>query len=277
MAVRTPSGEEVHAALYDPHLRWSMLRARWAYVVRESFTARLVRPVEDRLFERWLKQDPPGHQIEAMGLPYRSVSAYLGPALELHVDPQHLVQSLSMKASFPGKRERSRAASAFIWKGDWDLARYDFREGSRYVFIQDIWQHRLDLSRSDAYRQLLQRLEAGKPFRSHQKGILLNTPDKILAYLQIYIGYMESMAGQGFDKGLGKDPLGVVIGRHGDILKVNRGLHRLAMAQVLGLDDIVVRVRAVHELWWESVTQGEYGEPALKRMVQALSECRPAS
>ncbi|MHB0774449.1 hypothetical protein [Halomonas sp. WWR20] len=276
MPVRTPSGEEVQPALYDPRLRWSMLRTRWAYAARESFTARLVRPVEDRLFERWLKQGPPGRQVEAMGLPYRSVSAYLGPVLELHVNPCGLKRSLSMKASFPNGRDRSRAASAFIWKGDWDLTRYDFREGSRYVFIQDIWQHREDLARSASYRQLLQRLEADKPFRSHQKGILLNTPDKILEYLQVYIGYMEDMAGQGFDKGLGKDPLGVVIDRHGEILKVNRGLHRLAMAQVLGLDEIVVRVRAVHELWWQQVTRGAHGERALKRVAQALPDCRPA-
>lgn len=274
---KTPAGEEINTVLYDSQLRWSMLRSRWVYRARESFNAWAVRPMENQFFRQWLKQAPLHRQVEAMGLPYRSVDSHLNGRLDLSVNPSKLLVSLSMKASFPSRQDRNRAAGQFIWKGQWDLPRFDFQAGSRYRFIQDIWQHRHDLARSNAYRELLDQLEQGRPLRSHHKGILLNTPEKIMAYLQMYLGYMDSMARQGFDKQQGKDRLGVAIDRHGEIVKLNRGLHRLAMAQIVGLEDVVVRVRAVHELWWQDVTQGKAGEQALERMAHALPTCRPAS
>src|SRR3546814_17284622 len=75
---------------------------------------------------------------------------------------------------------------------------------------------------------------------------LLNTPEKIRDYLRVYIGFLDDMALNGFDPSRGKDPLGVAIKRKGRILKINRGLHRLAMALRLGLLSIPVRVRCVH-------------------------------
>ena len=73
----------------------------------------------------------------------------------------------------------------------------------------------------------------------------------------------------------GKDALGVVISREGRILKINRGLHRLAMAQRLGLPKVPVQVRHVHRYWWDHVTAGATGELALHRMQQALRRCVP--
>lgn len=273
---RTPSGETSPAQLYDPRLRWAMRRSRWAHVTQEAFEARVVRPLEDRLFRRWLEGVFLAEQVEEMGLPYRSVDTHLAERLNLRVDPRELACSLSMKASFPKAGERSKAKSAFLWRGDWDLTYFDFRTSSRYRFISDVWMHRHALEQSENYRELMQRIEQGKPHSSYQKGFLLNTPDKVLAYLETYVGYMNEMARSGFDDTLGKDRLGVAIDRHGGIVKINRGLHRLAMAQVLGLEEIVVRVRAVHVDWWREVTQGETGEKALQNMAEALRECRAA-
>ncbi|MGC3874666.1 hypothetical protein ACPF7Z_15500 [Halomonas sp. GXIMD04776] len=274
---RSPSGEPVHPALYDPELRWAMLRSRWAYTLRSAFEIRVLRPLEDRLLERWLKQKRFARQVEAMGLPYRSVETYLGNKLELQVDPNALIQQISIRRSFPVKSERRTALNQFIWGGDWDYKCFDFRTGHRYRFIEDIWRHQDDLIESASYYRLMQRIEQGKPFRSHHKGILLNTPDKALAYLNVYVGYMKDMQRHGFDRTLGKDRLGVAIDRQGHVVKVNRGLHRLAMAQVLELGHIPVQVRAVHAQWWFEVTNGEQGEGALVNMVEALRDCRPAS
>ncbi|WP_227370550.1 hypothetical protein [Halomonas sp. M20] len=274
---KLPSGEPAIPALYDPQLRWAMLRSRWAYIVRLAFEMRILRPLEDRLFERWLTQKRFARQVEATGLPYRSVEAHLDKNLALQVDPNALTQLISIPRSFPVKSERRSALNQFIWKGEWDRTRYDFRKGSRYRLIDDIWRHQDDLIESASYRRLVQRIAQGNPFRSHQKGILLNTPDKVLAYLNVYIGYMKDMQRDGFDNTLGKDRLGVAIDRHGRVVKLNRGLHRLAMAQVLGLKTIPVQVRSVHARWWFEVTSGERGEAALMKMVEALRDCRPAS
>lgn len=121
----------------------------------------------------------------------------------------------------------------------------------------------------------MQCIEDGNPWGSHQLGVLLDTPEKISAYLQVYLDFLDDMAQHGFDPGRGKDPIGVAISRHGTILKVNRGLHRLAMAQHLGLASIPVQVRHVHRLWWNRVTQGATGKAALLKLQQALLHCVP--
>jgi hypothetical protein len=48
----------------------------------------------------------------------------------------------------------------------------------------------------------------------------------------------------------------VALDRQGKLIKINKGLHRLAMAQVVGLKKLPVRVRAVHRLWWNKEVSG---------------------
>lgn len=73
----------------------------------------------------------------------------------------------------------------------------------------------------------------------------------------------------------GKDTLDVAVTREGRLLKINRGLHRLAMAQYLGLSSVPVTVKAVHREWWQAITQGAQGTEVLRRVVAALADCEP--
>ncbi len=209
-------------------------------------------------------------------MPRRSIEAALGDRLDLEVNPGRLVRSLSYPDAFPDRVERRKASNLFLWSGDWDLPRHDLADSSRTRFIQDLWTHRLEPSRSETFRRLEQELEQGRPLRSHHKGMLLDSRERILEYLRLYLLYMENMACFGFDKHEGKDRLGVTIDRHGRIIKTNKGLHRLAMAQVLGLSEITVRVRSVHRQWWQRHAGDAKGRDALERVAQALPECVPA-
>ncbi|WP_110673697.1 hypothetical protein [Salinicola sp. RZ23] len=195
----------------------------------------------------------------------------LGTALVLQVDPRQLIRDRNAKG-IGGKKNSS---SVFIWDGDWDRSRGDLRFGSRYRFISDLDVHRDDLTRTERFRQYLSRLQSGRPWSSYRDGLVLDSEEKILAYLRTYLGYLDHMATHGFDASLGKDALGVAVTRDGTLLKINRGLHRLAMAQRLGLPSIPVVVRAVHRQWWERVVQGARGEKALVRVAAALSACVP--
>jgi hypothetical protein len=60
----------------------------------------------------------------------------------------------------------------------------------------------------------------------------------------------------------------VAVSRGGLLLKINRGLHRLAMAQYLGLE--TVPVRAVHREWWTREIGNATGVAALERLREAL-------
>ena len=90
-------------------------------------------------------------------------------------------------------------SSAFIWDGEWDLLRGDLRQGSRARFIADLDAHRGDLTRSEAFAAYMARLKAGKPWKSHQQGILLDSEDRILTFLRVYLSFMDDMAVRGFD------------------------------------------------------------------------------
>ncbi len=142
-------------------------------------------------------------------------------------------------------------------------------------FIADIWYHRRRLEQSHSYHRLAERLARGKPIVSHSDGVMLDRPERILAYLRRYHRYMESIACFGFDDQLSKDPMGVAVDRHGQLIKLNKGLHRLAMSQVIGVPSIRVRVRAIHRQWWCHTAGEARGQQALDRVLATLPSCRP--
>ncbi|WP_164999525.1 hypothetical protein [Salinicola tamaricis] len=246
--------------------------ARGLIRLRGTFQQGVVRPLETALFSYWQRGWPGGDLVARRGLPRRVVDARLGAALVVEIDPRQLIRDRNA-AGVGGKKNPS---SAFIWDGDWDRSRGDLRFGSRYRFISDLDENRDDLTRTERFRQYRSRLAAGNPWRSRSQGLVLDSEEKILAYLHTYLGYLDHMATHGFDASLGKDELGVAVTRDGTLLKINRGLHRLAMAQRLGLPSIPVLVRAVHRQWWERVVQGARGERALARVAAALPGCLPA-
>ena len=254
--------------------RWRLRLTYLQHWVRTHSQKWFGLPVARWLLRRWMGRAAGWHHIEALGMPRHAMEEELGDdVLTLYVDPRKLVR-LAVRKKIGSEKKPS--SLRFIWDGTWDLRREDLRLGSRYQFISDLAKHREDLSVTRRSKELLACLEKGEPWGMHQKGILLETPAKIERYLQAYIGFLDNMAAHGFNRNLGKDSLGVAISRDGRILKINRGLHRLAMAQYLGLPTIPVRVQHVHREWWNKVTDGAEGQQALDRVKRALRDCVPA-
>ncbi|WP_245888674.1 hypothetical protein [Halomonas denitrificans] len=253
-------------------MHWPIRRAQCQVAVRSGFQSVVGMPFE-RIALSWWRAGLPGTStLEKFGLPRRAIEERLGDALILRVDPCELIRITDWR----GYAHRSRpSSSAFLWDGEWDLRRGDLRQGSRYRFISDLDDHRDDLRRTERFRELKARLDAGRPWSSHQQGILLDSENRILTYLRVYLSFLDDMAVRGFDARRGKDQLGVAVSREGRLIKINRGLHRLAMAQRLGLPSVPVTVKAVHREWWETVTQGATGEEALTRVKVRLAECLP--
>src|SRR3546814_1993132 len=89
--------------------------------------------------------------------------------------------------------------------------------------FSDIDENRHQLDRGERYRELMACIERGQPWSSHQQGIVLDTSEKIKAYLEVYIYYLDNMASKGYVSSVTRDDLGVAISREGHILKINRG------------------------------------------------------
>lgn len=267
-----PAGDKAFAPLYDMKMRWPIRRAWLQLMVREGVQATIGLPLEHALMGAWLRRWPGCRPIERLGLPRRALEQTLGEALTLHVAPRELIRGVRRS----GLPDRQRPSSmTFIWSGEWDQYRSDLRTGSRYSLIRDLAAHRDSLTHTRRFHALAQRLSEGHPWRSHQQGVLLDSRARILIYLRAYLGFLDNMAERGFDAERGKDALGVAVSRDGRLLKINRGLHRLAMAQYLGLETVPVQVRAVHREWWARTVGDATGEAALERLREALGQCVP--
>ncbi|MGO3132353.1 MAG: hypothetical protein ACTIJQ_11230 [Alcaligenes sp.] len=268
-----PGADEAFALLVAPEIRQRVLLAHWVARSRDTTQQYLGFPLGRLMLRRWMRSKAGSRRIEAFGLPRHIVLETLGEqALTLHVNPRALIR---MAIQAPRNVEKRPSSLAFIWEGSWDRRREDLRVGTRYSLISDLDENRHQLEQTARFKKLMARIEQGNPWESYQQGVFLDTPEKIIEYLRIYLGFLDEMAQDGFDLRRGKDALGVVISREGRILKINRGLHRLAMAQRLGLPSVPVQVRHVHRLWWDRVTAGATGELALHRMQQALHRCVP--
>ncbi|QFT85197.1 hypothetical protein FIU88_09435 [Halomonas sp. THAF12] len=267
-----PAGDPAFFPLYDERMRWPIRRAQIQVSVRSSIHERLALPLERLLLRRWSDEKAGSVVVERHGLPQHAVEEALDDHLTLQVDPRALIQSTDWR----GYDRRLRPSSSrFLWDGDWDLRRGNLRFSSRYRFVSDLDEHRHDLTQSTAFARYAGYLTAGKPWSSHQQGVLLDSEARILMYLRVYLSFLDDMAVRGFDASRGKDALGVAVSREGRLIKINRGLHRLAMAQRLGLPTVPVRVKAVHRDWWRRVTDGVGGRKALVRVSRALQECIP--
>lgn len=268
-----PGADAAFAPLATAGIRRRVVIAHLVNRGQYSIQQHIGRPLGRVLLRRWMHAKAESPYIESLGLPRHIVDEVLGEdALTLHVDPRKLIRIVDHA---PRKVEKRPSSLAFIWEGDWDLRRADLRIGTRYRLISDLDENRDYLERTARFQALMKRIEEGRPWASHQLGILLDTPEKIRDYLRVYLDFLDDMAINGFNPSRGKDPIGVAISREGTILKINRGLHRLAMAQHLGLPSIPVRVRHVHRTWWNSVTRGSSGKEALEMLTLAMRRCLP--
>lgn len=265
-----PGADHALASLTSPKMDGAVRKAHLAHAVKCWTQRKITLPFERYLLSRWRHQRPGAARILDWGLPRHAMLEALGDALTVHVDPRQLIRIVGWRNT-----PKRPSSSAFIWRGDWDLQREDLRRGPRYCFISELDEHRHDLTRTEAYQRFMHCLESGTPWQSHQQGVLLDSPERIQRYLEVYIDFLDEMATHGFNQGKGKDRLGVAVSRDGTLLKINRGLHRLAMAQRIGLPSIPVQIQCVHEAWWNDVTRGAQGEAALAHVREALPLCRP--
>jgi hypothetical protein len=260
--------ESAFLELYHPRLYPAMLRAKIQKKTRQGFENIIGRFLEDFLLGLWLKNHSMGKWVEQMGLPRRSMEKRFGSSLSLEVDPN----SLNNLVSFKNKYQRRHLGNRFIWDGDWDKRTRHFHDTERYQFLADIWENRSDLSKSKRFHELVSMYKKGRPYRSYHKGVYLDSEHNVYRFLNIYLTFMEQLGTYGYDYSLADDPVGVALDRQGKLIKINKGLHRLAMAQIVGLKEIPVQIRAVHRLWWDknNSSQGIHLKTNFRHLISHL-------
>ena len=262
-----PQADKDFKAIAAPEIRRRVLLAHLVYGIKQISRHLIGKPIARVTLWLWRQQGPGARFIERLGLPRTGIEqAYGKKALILHINPRDLKQF----AMHPRGVKRKPSSEAFIWDGDWDLCRVELQNDYALKFIRDLATHRDDLSKTKKYQELIELAEAGTPFRSHQEGLYLNSRERILQYLSVYLGFLDQMDAQGYQAKRAKDYPGVAITREGRIVKVRRGAHRLAMAQWLGIKSLPVQVHYIHRQWWNRQRKHLDNATALRTVLAKL-------
>ncbi len=145
--------------------------------------------------------------------------------------------------------------------GDWDCSNRTLEDGSKYRSVVDRLQNDTPWQDTDIYREALRRIENGE---THWNGCrTIDDLERRVNHIEtLYEAIRESgfksqselhsksvrsiLLSGSFDRS--KTDIAVAIGRCGELLFVD-GNHRLAIAHILELDEIPVRVVVRHAEW----------------------------
>ena len=169
----------------------------------------------------------------------------------------------------------------FVMDGDWDIEAtpnlaglYDVHVGFRTIYEMFVDQKAID--ETSQYQQIAHILrETAEPYR--HEGNTVYTVEQAVQYLRKYERIYHDMKDNGYktQAELGDVSalyeVNVCVGRHGEIIYLAHGTHRLAIALILGIECIPVVVRSVHRHWAESCFK-EYGGGVLEAIHKGIQE-----
>ena len=164
------------------------------------------------------------------------------------VSPQRIVYCSS-------REFKARRFKGHVVGGDWDRLEKKFQDFEVYNAFKQVCLEGRDWSETIAYQRALDKLNRGQVLWGCRDKRDLDQRCKDLESLFHTIrreGYKSqrelSLSQQHYDPLQADEEVTVSIGRHGDLLFSDGG-HRLAIAKLLGIQEIPVRVAVRHPKW----------------------------
>lgn len=162
---------------------------------------------------------------------------------------------IRFKTLAPGSAFRNLGCG-WVLDGDWDVFEHPFVNDMRYRTMRDVIRDGLPWAATEEYVLAASSIAEGAPFQHCRTIAELDARcaalDRVIDSLRAD-GYLtqDEIRRRGHAVGLGRDDeVTVAVGRDGDFF-FRDGAHRLAMAQLLGLERIAVRVTIRHPAWME--------------------------
>jgi len=137
--------------------------------------------------------------------------------------------------------------------GNWDLLEKEFDKLDIYIALREVCINGKDWQEMTFYQRILDRLTKGEVLWNCTNKLELDKRCKNLKSLYYRIkqgGYKEQaeLIGRSYNPIKNEDEVTVSIGRFGDLLFSN-GAHRLAIAKLLGIKKIPVKIAVRHPQW----------------------------
>lgn len=138
-----------------------------------------------------------------------------------------------------------------IHDGDWDLKCEPIEETEAYRNLLSLYRVLPNFRDSGWYAQALRELEVSGVF-SHKYHVATEPADVDRVFQEVLIPLLFSMKAQGYVQHDGDDIPEGMISRHGELIKTEKGRHRLAAARIVGADTLYpLKIVAVHRRWRE--------------------------
>jgi L-alanine-DL-glutamate epimerase-like enolase superfamily enzyme len=195
------------------------------------------------------------------------------------VEPVLVVDIAAIRWGGRPERQHHRGGLAIL-DGDWDLERkqpieeYLLDDGYSRS-IHELFVEGRPYTETAQYRQMVSRLERGEtPKRCRSlEDVHRYFAELHLAYRSVETnGYRSQVA---LGSGASRDEITVYVDRNGELHKQQgSGHHRLAIARLLGVEEVPVCILGIHRLWVEAC-QRRYGGDvisAVRSGVRALAE-----
>lgn len=131
----------------------------------------------------------------------------------------------------------------FIVSGRWDLDLIKMTDSGTYNNMKVLYNCSNGYNIDDFEKIYKEKLSKGRPF--NHNGTILSDEKKIRWYTNYCIDLFESLK-DGYNVSKENSPIGIAITRDGKPVKAYNGRHRLSVAQILNLEEIMVQLQYVH-------------------------------
>ncbi|MDD3818290.1 MAG: hypothetical protein PHG41_00395 [Actinomycetota bacterium] len=171
-------------------------------------------------------------------LPVLFANLCFGDSLVYKINPELLKYHIADPDSMPG--------NLFVWAGEWDRDTIPIEEHEKFVMIRELFVENKDYRDTQFYSLAVERMKDGTPLK--RGDLILDSFENIVLYFEKHKKIFEEIKTRGFDLNLAPE-VGVAVARDGQLLHFRQGHHTLAIAKILGVENVIVRIRAVHSIW----------------------------
>ncbi|WP_121442826.1 hypothetical protein [Alkalispirillum mobile] len=134
-------------------------------------------------------------------------------------------------------------------RGRWDRYISPFADHEAYLAVKEVHDADLAYERTASFGRAMQALQRkGSANIGHGGRRTFTGEAGVIGHFQGISELIRSLADRGYDLERA-GPLNLAIGRDGTLIKEKHGHHRLAAAQLLGLEAVPFAVMTVHTRW----------------------------
>lgn len=125
-----------------------------------------------------------------------------------------------------------------------------FKNNSRYKFLNELWELNFNYKKTEFYSSL--KVDIKEKSIVKRKHYILKSEDDLNNYCQRFVDLLKSIQRDGYNEEKAPGKVAVFIGPAGELVKESSGRHRLAAAQIVGLEKIPIRITHIHQEWIDS-------------------------